>query len=81
MLISEAEICDKKDSITNPKDWVNCKSLKSYSKRLYPGNTLLFSDDLFMQKYIKSEDSKSELKSKIIRFKGYFSNKIFYVGF
>ena len=76
VLISEAEICDKKDSITNPKDWINCKSLKSYSKRLYPGNIFLFSDDLFMQKYIKSE-----FKSKIIRFKGYFSNKIFYVGF
>ena len=76
VLITQAEVCDYKSNITQPKDWKNCKLLKSYSKRLYPGNLIKLTDDSEIKKYINSNN-----KFKILRFKGYFDSEIFYIGF
>ena len=76
VLITQAEICNNKPNRTKPKDWKNCKVLKSYSKRLYPGGLIKFTEDSDIKTNIKSND-----KLKALRFKGYFDSKIFFIGF
>lgn len=68
VLISESEVCDKNNSLNKPEDWTNCKLLKTYSSRLYPGNSILVSG------------IKTKTNSKSVRFKGYFLDKLFYIS-